>query len=140
MRFDRRVERIGVTRAQWTLIAAVSRHPGATQRTIAAILEVTEVTAGRLIDRLCADGYLERRENPADRRAYCVYLTPAAQPMLERLGDIAAIHEAEMFAGFSQADLERLDELLSAISRNLAATSHCDEDSQNCTGDQALAQ
>ena len=49
--FDQSVERSGVTRAKWTLIAAVARIPGATQRKIAEALEVKEITAGRLIDR-----------------------------------------------------------------------------------------
>ena len=78
--FDQSAERSGLTRAQWHLIAAVARNPGATQRIIAEALEVREITAGRLVDRLCDDGYLRREANPNDRRAYCVYLTSAAQP------------------------------------------------------------
>src|SRR2546430_2587651 len=78
--FDQSAEQSGLTRAQWTLVAVVARHPGATQRAIAEALEVRETTADRLIDRLCDEGYLSRRESPNDRRAYCVYLTAAAQP------------------------------------------------------------
>jgi MarR family transcriptional regulator for hemolysin len=98
----------------------VARNLGATQRTIAAMLEITEVTAGQMIDRLCADGYLERREHPKDRRAYCVYLTPAAQPLLSRLEQIAKIHEEQTFAGLSAEELLHLDSLLSIVARNLA--------------------
>ena len=86
--FDQSVERSGLTRAKWTLIATVAHKPGATQRMIAEALEVREVTAGRLIDRLCAEGYLKRREHPNDRRAYCVYLTPVAQPVLDTMGEL----------------------------------------------------
>jgi MarR family transcriptional regulator for hemolysin len=118
--FDQSVEQSGLTRGQWTLIAAVARNSGATQRTIAEMLEVREITAGRLIDRLCDDGYLRREANPSDRRAYCVYLTPAAQPVLDKLDELAKVHEAAIFAGFEAEDLERLDALLDAISRNLA--------------------
>jgi MarR family transcriptional regulator for hemolysin len=118
--FDHEVARIGVTRAQWTLIAAVSRNPGATQRTIAAALEVTEVTAGRLIDRLCDEGYLERRENPSDRRGYRVYLTSAAQPVLDQLGAIAQIQENELFQGFEDLDLARMETLLDMVYQNLS--------------------
>lgn len=118
--FDQSAERSGLTRAQWHLIAAVARNPGATQRTIAEALEVREITAGRLIDRLCEEGYLKRQENPSDRRAYCVYLTPAAQPVLDKLDELAKIHEAAIFAGFEPEDLEKLDALLDIISRNLS--------------------
>jgi MarR family transcriptional regulator, transcriptional regulator for hemolysin len=118
--FDQAVERSGVTRAQWTLIATVARNPGATQRMIAEALEVKEITAGRLVDRLCEEGYLERRENPNDRRAYCVYLTPGAQPVLDKLDELAKIHEGVIFAGFNAQDLEKLDGLLDAIAANLS--------------------
>jgi MarR family transcriptional regulator, transcriptional regulator for hemolysin len=118
--FDQSVEQSGLTRAKWTLIAAVARNPGATQRTIAEALEVREITAGRLIDRLCDEGYLRREENPSDRRAYCVYLTPIAQPVLDKLDELAKIHEAAIFAGFTAEDLEKLDALLDTIAGNLS--------------------
>jgi len=118
--FDQSVERSGLTRAKWTLIAAVARNPGATQRLIAEALEVREITAGRLVDRLCEEGYLRREENPNDRRAYCVYLTPTAQPVLDTLDELAKFHEAAIFAGFSAEDLDKLDTLLDTIAGNLS--------------------
>jgi DNA-binding MarR family transcriptional regulator len=119
--FDQAVEESGLTRAKWTLIATVARHPGATQRMIAEALEVREITAGRLVDRLCDEGFLKRRENPNDRRAYSVHLTPAAQPLLDKLDELAKVHESKIFSGFENADLDRLDELLERIARNVSA-------------------
>ena len=121
--FDQNVQGAGVSRAKWGLISAVARNPGTTQRSIAAMLEVTEVTAGRMIDRLCEDGLLERRENAQDRRGYCVFLTPASKPLLDRLGEAAARYEAEAFAGLSDEDLERLENLLDVIAGNIAGPS-----------------
>ena len=118
--FDQSAEASGLTRAKWQMIAVVARHPGATQRTIAEALEVREITAGRLVDRLCDEGYLRREPNPSDRRAYCVYLTPAAQPVRNRLDELAKIHEGWIFAGFQPGDLEELDALLDRLARNLA--------------------
>ena len=118
--FDQSAEACGLTRAQWHLIAVVARNPGATQRTIAEALEVREITAGRLVDRLCDDGYLRRDENPSDRRAYSVYLTPAAQPLLDRLDALAKIHEGWIFGSFEPEELDKLDELLDRIARNLS--------------------
>jgi MarR family transcriptional regulator, transcriptional regulator for hemolysin len=118
--FDQSAEESGLTRAQWHLIAAVARNPGATQRMIAEALEVREITAGRLVDRLCDAGYLRREPSPSDRRAYSVYLTSAAQPVLDKLDELARIHETAIFAGFRPEDLERLEALLDAIGRNLA--------------------
>jgi MarR family transcriptional regulator for hemolysin len=119
--FDQSVERSGLTRAKWTLIAAVSHRPGATQREIAEALEVREVTVGRLIDRLCAEGYLKRREHPKDGRAYCVYPAPPAQPVMDKIDELAKIHEAAIFAGLTEEDLGRLNSLLDSLARNLTA-------------------
>ena len=118
--FDRQVVNLNVTRSQWAMIAVVSRVPGATQRTIAEALEMSEASAGRLIDRLCADGLLERRDRHDDRRARAVYLTPAAGPLLEQLASIARASEQRMFKGFSEEELETLGSLLNRIYDNVS--------------------
>ena len=118
--FDQSVVRLGVTRSQWTAIAVLARHPGVTQRTIANLLEVTEVSAGRLIDRLCADGLAERRPKDDDRRAHAVFLTEAGEGITSKLGEIARANEDVAFAGVDMDDLERLNALLDTISENIS--------------------
>ena len=59
--FERRVRRLGLTRAQWVVIARVHRHPGLSQTEIADLLEIEKATAGRLIDRMEADSFTRRR-------------------------------------------------------------------------------
>lgn len=118
--FDRQVVNLSVTRSQWAMIAVVSRCPGATQRTIAEALEMSEASAGRLIDRLCVDGLLERRDRRDDRRARAVYLTPAAEPLLEQLATIARASEQRMFKGFSEDELELVGSFLSRIYDNIS--------------------
>lgn len=118
--FDDRVEKMGVTRAKWVLIATVAANPGTTQREIAAKLEVSDVTAGRLIDKICADGLLERRKNAQDRRAYNIYLTPDAQPVMAKLARAAELHEAEIYAGLSDAEIEMLETVLDKMAQNIA--------------------
>ena len=117
--FDHSTSSIGITRAQWTTIAAVAGVPGTTQRGIAAILEVGEVTAGRLIDKLCEEGLLERQANPNDRRSHLIYLKPAAYAVLEKLTSLGALQEKRAFAGLSEQELATLDALLERINDNL---------------------
>jgi MarR family transcriptional regulator for hemolysin len=118
--FDRQVAGLNVTRSQWAMIAVVARHPGATQRTIAEALEMSEASAGRLIDRLCADGLLERRDRDDDRRARAVYLTDKAEPLLAKLADIAKDAEERMFNGFSDQDLDLLQDFVERIYGNIS--------------------
>lgn len=117
--FDHSASSIGITRAQWTTISVVAGVPGTTQRRVAAMLEVGEVTAGRLIDKLCDEGLLERRANPTDRRSNLIYLKPAANAVLEKLTQLGGAQESRAFKGLSQQDLATLDRLLDRISENL---------------------
>lgn len=118
-RFDRQVSNLNVTRSQWTMIVVVARIPGATQRVIAEHLEMSEASAGRLIDRLCADGLLERQERYDDRRARAVYLTKAAEPLLDKLGELAREGEQSVFRGFSDDELDTLKGYLDRIYKNV---------------------
>jgi MarR family transcriptional regulator for hemolysin len=118
--FDRKVADLNVTRSQWAMIAVVARYPGSTQRTIAEYLEMSEASAGRLIDRLCADGLLERRDRRDDRRARAVYLTDAAGPLLDKLGKIADESEERMFGGFSEQEIDQLLDYMDRIYENVS--------------------
>ena len=73
--FDRRVRKLGLTRAQWLALTRLHRRPGASQSELADMMEVEKATAGRLIDRLEAKGWVERRAQDGDRRINRVYLT-----------------------------------------------------------------
>ncbi len=119
--FDQRIEETGATRSQWTLLAVVSGKPGATQRMIAEILEMSEASVGRLIDRLCSEGLLERRAKEDDRRAHCVYISENAAPLLKQMAAVGAQTEAETFAGLSDDELAQLDALLARIYANVTS-------------------
>ena len=116
--FDRQVAEMHVTRSQWAMIAAVRDNRGASQRTIAEALEMSEASAGRLIDRLCADGLLERQDRDDDRRARAVYLTPAAEPLLLKLSAMANEAERRTFHGFSDEELDILQGFVDRLYNN----------------------
>lgn len=119
-RFDQRAAEMGMTLAQWRTLKAVRSDEGATQRRIAAILEVGDVTAGRLVDKLVEEGLLERRQDPADRRAYRLYVTPAVEPLFEKVQGLVAEEEKRIFAGLEDAELAALAGLLDRIMANMA--------------------
>jgi MarR family transcriptional regulator for hemolysin len=118
--FDREVAALNVTRSQWAMIAVVSRRPGATQRLIAETLEMSEASAGRLIDRLCADGLLHRRERNDDRRARAIYMSEAAEPLLTKLEEFSDRVESRFLRDFTPEELEQLEGYLDRIAANAA--------------------
>ena len=82
---DQCAREYGMTRAQWAALARVERSEGLKQTELAEILDLQPITLTRLVDRLCDSGLMERRADPDDRRAKRLYLTPAAQPVLEAM-------------------------------------------------------
>jgi DNA-binding MarR family transcriptional regulator len=121
-RFDQRARSLGLTRAQWSVLAHLSRQEGINQATLADILEIEPITLVRLLDRLEAAGWLERRPDPRDRRARLLFLTEAAHPMLDRMRALGAETREEAVAGLSEEDRERLIDTLVVIKKNLSET------------------
>ena len=118
---DRQAREGGMTRAQWAILARLERQDGLTQKDLAALLEVEPITVARLLDRLQARGLVERRADPADRRVWRLYLTPAASVVLRQIADYrAALHE-EITAGLEPAVVEGVVEALLRMKANLLA-------------------
>jgi MarR family transcriptional regulator, transcriptional regulator for hemolysin len=117
-RFDRNLNNLGVTRSRWAMIVAAAHRPGSTQRTLAEALEMSEASAGRLVDRLCGDGLLRREERDDDRRARAVYVTDQARPMLDELAIMARVNEAAVFRGFSHEELQQFENFLDRLYAN----------------------
>lgn len=117
--FDRRVQALGLTQAQWRALTNLTRCEGCNQAKLAEALEVKPITLARLIDRLQANGWVERRPDPADRRAVRLYLTPKAQPLIEQLWALGADTRAAAFAGVDDATCTLLVSTLQAMKDNL---------------------
>ena len=120
-RFDGRARELGITRAQWTLIAALLRAEGATQSQLAELLQVTPMAVGRLVDRMSRGGWVERRREPGDRRAHRLYLTAKAHAIRPALRQLSLDTEAEALAGLEGAQREELLARLSAVRARLSA-------------------
>jgi MarR family transcriptional regulator for hemolysin len=126
-RYEQRARPLGLTRAQWQVLAHLQRCEGINQAQLAELLDLEPITVARLLDRMEEAGLVERRDDPGDRRAHLLYLTERAHPLLERgrvLGD--AIY-AEAFAGIADDERERLIDLLVTVRGNLSERRGDDE-------------
>jgi len=82
---DKQAARYGITRAQWAVLAKVERNEGLKQSELAEQMEMQPITLTRLIDKLCDNGWIERRGDETDRRVNRLYLKKAARPLLGKL-------------------------------------------------------
>lgn len=125
-RFDQRVRSLGLTQAQWRTLVHLSRCEGMNQAALAEILEIQPITLTRLLDKLQQSGWIERRQDPEDRRMFRLYLTAQAQPLLGELEAAGAEIRAEATAGMSAAARRELVDLLCAVKSNLLAAGRSD--------------
>lgn len=122
--FDRRVRRLGITRAQWLVLTRLHRHPGASHSELAEMMEVEKATAGRMIDRLVANGWVERRAQPDDKRVKRVYLTREAERVHKRIWRIAEATVDGALADLSAHESKQLMALLLRVKRTLVSADH----------------
>lgn len=118
-----RAAEIGLTRAQWQVLAHLARDEGMNQTSLAHLLDVEPITLGRLVDRLEGMGFVERRSDPRDRRQRNLFLTAQAWPELARIRALGAEVREEALGGIAQAERHRLMATLAAIKTNLQASS-----------------
>lgn len=119
-RFDVVAREFGVTGPQWRVLVAINRTPGINQGALAAWLEVEAITAGRMIDRLEKLGLVERRPDPADRRAWRLFLTDAATPLIAKLHVCADGVFIDALHGFTDGDHAQLKHMLERVRANLS--------------------
>jgi DNA-binding MarR family transcriptional regulator len=113
---DKEAARYGITRAQWAVLAGVERNEGMKQTELAEQLEMQPITLTRLIDKLCDNGWIERRGDDSDRRINRLYLKKAARPLLAKLAGLKAELTATALEGI---DAPRLLTQLEGIKENV---------------------
>jgi DNA-binding MarR family transcriptional regulator len=110
-------EEAGESPYHYSILAVLEESARETQATIADALGYDRSWLVGLLDELEADGSIERRRDPADRRRHLVSLKPAGKKKLARLRAISQHVEDEFFAGLEPAKRDSLHALL----RELAA-------------------
>jgi MarR family transcriptional regulator, transcriptional regulator for hemolysin len=111
---------LGLTRSQCRILGYLARHEGINQAGLADLLEIKPMTLVRQIDRMEEDGWIERRADPADRRARRLVLTEKARPLLARILDLSTAIRREAFADLSDEEGRRLLGLLRRVHGSLA--------------------
>lgn len=116
---DHKAAQFGITRAQWVVLVRLDRSEGLKQSELAEVLDLQPISLTRLLDRLCECGLIERRPDPVDRRAKRLFLTPAARPLLEKLGDLGEELMATALAGVERDSVEQMVAKLGIVKENL---------------------
>ena len=111
----------GLRIPEWRLIAVIAESDGLTQQALGAATRMDKVTVSRAAIALVDRGLVERRPNPDDQRSHLLSLTAAGQTLYESVAPKALELEAQVFAGFSAAELATFKAMLERLEASAAS-------------------
>lgn len=117
--FDREMQPLGLTRSQWWALAHVYYYDGISQAELAELLEIDKAAVARLIARMEAKRWIERRRNAQDARAQQIFLTPGVRHLM---ADITALSDqliAQSLGKIGKARIKEMQAGLVNLSLNL---------------------
>jgi DNA-binding MarR family transcriptional regulator len=120
-RFERHAAEVSLTLMQCKVLLHLSKNEGASQVRLCELTDVEPMMMVRILDRMEADKLLERRADPADRRARRLYLTRRAAPILAEIDRISEVTRNEVFAGVSKAEREAFLKVLEHAHQNVCS-------------------
>ena len=118
---DKAMAPMGISRSQFWVLVNVARfgQEGIAQTRLARLMNVGKVSLGGLIDRMEANGILERLPDPIDRRAKKVLMTEKGQDLLHQLQAVALDLNKHFMKGITKEQNKLLDGLLHTMKHNL---------------------
>jgi len=119
--YDQRFKPFNITRAQWWVLANLSRRncDGISQIELARLLEVGKVTLGGLIDRLEESGFVIRVPDKQDRRSKRIMRSPEGKALCDRMEVFAHSVSKEIMSGISNEEHRLFINVLTKMKRNL---------------------
>ena len=103
----------------YQVLAAAARDEHGSQLALAQHLGVDRTVMTYLLDSLAEAGLIERRPDPADRRARCLYLAAKARPLLAEIQRLGTLTRSEVFDGIRKSELDSFMDVLERIDDNL---------------------
>jgi MarR family transcriptional regulator for hemolysin len=110
---DKRLRPLGLTRAQWQALLALSRAGGTlSQRELAEFLDIGAPAMVALVDRMERDDLVVRSSDPGDRRRNAIGLTPRARRLLTTIHAVARELRREVTSALTPHEMDQLCTLL----------------------------
>ncbi len=117
--FKAKVERHGVTVAEWVVLRALFDGGGVKPSELATTLGLTRGAISKLVDRLVAKDLVSVRSDENDGRAQLVTLEASGRRLVPKLAALADENDAEAFGHLAQEQRATLLATLEAIAEHL---------------------
>lgn len=121
VRAGSQLARIDLHPGQESLLKALANDDGMSMSDLAARLGVQPPTVTKMISRLAAQDYVERRQSAGDGRQAHVFLTERGQRAIALIDKVWKRIEKDALTGIEDKERKRLRKLLRQVERNLGA-------------------
>ena len=113
---DQRLRPLGLSQAKWLVLLHLNMaKDDLTQKELSDRLAIEGPSLVRLLDRMEADGWVERRASPNDRRAKTIHLTDKAMETIREIKRIATKLRGELLGDISEDELAMASDVLMRI-------------------------
>lgn len=116
---EKKVNHTGVYQSQHRLLMHLNHHPNCSQVEIARELEISPAAVAVSLKKLESGGYITRETTESDNRTHRVTITPKGRSVIERSEQMFWETEKAMFEGFSEEEMQSLQQFFERIYENL---------------------
>jgi DNA-binding MarR family transcriptional regulator len=120
-RFEQQAASLGLTLPQCRVLVHLAVNEGVSQVQLAELADVEPMTLVRILDRMESDGWLERRTDPADRRARRLYLKSKGKPLVDKIWHLVEVTRGEAFAGIPKKQTDVMIAMLEKVRINFTS-------------------
>ena len=114
----------GITLPRFDLMSQLERSPeGLKMGELSKRMMVTGGNVTGITDQLVAEGLVVREDNPRDRRAYIVKLTPEGRKTFKRMAESHEKWIVELLGGMADKESQQFYALLATLKTHAAAAS-----------------
>ncbi|MEJ7138391.1 MarR family winged helix-turn-helix transcriptional regulator [Amphibiibacter pelophylacis] len=117
---DRELDDFGLSQAAaWALLVLWRLGNGQRQVTLAEHVGIEGSTLVRHIDQLVEAGLMQRQDDPTDRRAKTLHLTPAGEERVQAIEARLLAFRSRSFEGLSLDDIAACRRVMAHVADNL---------------------
>jgi len=107
----------GLCGCHHTYIINVCKNPGITQEELSNKIHINKSNVTRNITFLEENGFVVRKENPKDKRSFCIYPTDKANEILPKVFEILHKWDNTLTSFLSDDEKTLLNELLTKVAK-----------------------
>ena len=126
---DRQLRPYGLSFTHFRMLVFLSYHPGMCQEDVRSFIDADKGGVAHSIKKLVEKGYVARKRDPRDRRAYVIKVTDEGSAFLAEVEHVASDFNDRMMEGLSADEMKLAEGLIQKMVDNV-----CELPDDDCRG------